>query len=192
MFTGEKPLGNKDLIVEFGSGNGQTLLNLANRNVEQDLHFIGIELDLSLFQKSCSILTKDNDNITFVNDDFEDVIITFHDESIAMFLSILPHPNYIGKESEVRWKRFYELMLNKMKRYGQFLLVTEYTNELLSVVTVEEYKKWRKWIILTFETIGFKIYAVADHPPPRFLSHYLSRFSNDADRIKILTLLMGK
>lgn len=192
MFAGEKPLGSKDLIVELGSGNGQTLLNLANRNVGQNLHFIGIELDLFLYQKSCSILTKDNDNITFVNDDFEDVMIAFHDESIGVFLSILPHPNYIGKESEVRWKRFYELMLNKMKRYGLFLLVTEYTNELLSAVTAEEYKKWRKWIMLTFETIGFKIHTVADHPPPQFLSYYLSRFSNDTDRIKILTLLMGK
>jgi len=192
MLYGQKPLGNRDLIVELGSGNGQTLVDLANRNVERDLHFVGIELDSSLYEKSCSLLTKDNNNITFVNNDFEYVISAFHNESISMFLSILPHPNYIGKESEVKWKRFYKIMLRKMKRYGQFFLITEYTNELLSAVSVEEYAKWRKWIILTFEAIGFNVNVVTDHAPHGLLSYYLSQFSNDTDRIKILTILMGK
>ncbi len=192
MLYVEKPLGKMDLVVELGSGNGQTLVDLANRNIEGDLQFMGIEMNFSLYEKSCSLLTKDNNNITFVNNDFEYVISTFHNESISMFLSILPHPNYIGKESEVNWKSFYEMMISKMKRYGQFLLITEYTNELLSAVSVEEYVKWRKWIILTFEAIGFDVNVVADHAPNGFLSYYLSQFSNDTDRIKILTLLMGK
>ncbi|HKR72797.1 MAG TPA: hypothetical protein VJR94_01655 [Candidatus Nitrosocosmicus sp.] len=194
MFTlnGGKQQGKLEFIVELGSGNGQTLVDIATRNIEQDLYFIGIESNSSLYQQSCSLLTQNDDNITFVNDDFEYVISTFDYESISMFISILPHPNYIGKEREVRWKKFYEIMLSKLKGYGQFLLITEYTNELLSEVTVEEYEEWRKWLISTFEAIGFSINVVADHPPPSFLSYYLSQFSSDTDRIKILTLLMGK
>ena len=187
-----KQQGNLEIIVELGSGNGQTLVNIATRNIEQDLYFIGIESNSSLYQQSCSLLTQKDDNITFVNDDFEYVISTFDYESISMFISILPHPNYIGKEREASWKKFYEIMLSKLKGYGQFLLTTEYTNELLSEVTVEEYEEWRKWLISTFEAIGFSINVVADHPPPSFLSYYLSQFSSDTDRIKILTLLMGK
>lgn len=187
-----KQQGKLEFIVELGSGNGQTLVNIATRNIEQDLYFIGIESNSSLYQQSCSLLTQKDDNITFVNDDFEYVISTFDYESISMFISILPHPNYIGKEREASWKKFYEIMLSKLKGYGQFLLITEYTNELLSEVTVEEYEEWRKWLISTFEAIGFSINVVADHPPPSFLSYYLSQFSSDTDRIKILTLLMGK
>jgi tRNA G46 methylase TrmB len=189
---GAKWPGKVDIIIELGSGNGQTLLSIATRNIEHDLYFIGIESNSSLYKQSCSLLTQNNDNITFVNDDFEYVISTLEDESISMFISILPHPNYIGKEREVRWKRFYQLMLNKLKVYGQFLLITECTNELLSEVTIEEYEEWRKWLISTFEAIGFSINIVADHPPPSFLSYYLSQFSSDTDRIKIITLLMGK
>ena len=190
--NGGKQQGKLEFIVELGSGNGQTLVDIATRNIEQDLYFIGIESNSSLYQESCSLLTQKDDNITFVNDDFEYVVSTFDYESISMFISILPHPNYIGKEREVRWKKFYEIMLSKLKGYGQFLLITEYTNELLSEVTVEEYEEWRKWLISTFEAIGFSINVVADHVPPSFLSYYLSQFSSDTDRIKILTLLMGK
>lgn len=188
----EKPPEKMDLVVELGSGNGQTLVDLANRNIDENVQFMGIEYNLSLYEKSCSLLTKENNNLTFVNNDFEYVISEFQNESISMFLSILPHPNYIGKESEVKWKSFYKLMLSKMKRYGQFLLITEYTNEMLSVVSVKEYAKWRKWIIFTFEALGFNMNVAVDHAPHGFLSYYLSQFSNDTDRIKILTLLMGK
>jgi tRNA G46 methylase TrmB len=190
--NGGKQQGKLEFIVELGSGNGQTLVDIATRNIEQDLYFIGIESNSSLYQQSCSLLTQNDDNITFVNADFEYVVSTFDYESISMFISILPHPNYIGKEREVRWKKFYEIMLSKLKGYGQFLLITEYTNELLSEVTVEEYEEWRKWLISTFEAIGFSINVVAGHPPPSFISYYLSQFSSDTDRIKILTLLMGK
>ena len=189
---GVKRQGKLDLIIELGSGNGQTLVNIANRNTEQDLYFIGIESNPTLYEQSCTMLTENDNNITFVNDDFEYVISTFDNESISMFISILPHPNYIGKEREVRWKEFYEIVRSKLKGYGQFLLITECTNELLSEVTVGEYEEWRKWLISTFKAIGFSINVIADHPPHSFLSYYLSQFSSDTGRIKILTLLMGK
>ena len=184
--------GKGDLIIELGSGNGQTLVNLAARNAKRELYFMGIESNLSLYKESCSLLNENDDNITFINDDFEHVINRFHNESVSMFISVLPHPNYIGKEREFNWKNIYEITLSKMKKYGQFLLITECTNELLSEVTVEEYKKWRTWLISSFESIGFIINVMVDNPPPALSSYYLSKFKNDPNRIKILTILMQK
>ncbi|HEU5119673.1 MAG TPA: hypothetical protein VFT71_01690 [Candidatus Nitrosocosmicus sp.] len=182
----------KELIVELGSGNGQMLTKLAIKNREQDVFFVGIELDSSLYEQSCALLSNEDSNICFLNGNFEEIIRGYNNDTIGMFISILPHPNYIGREKEDRWRPFYKMMLNKLKKYGEFLLVTEYTNELLSPVTIEEFEKWKKWITLTFEQIGFNVNVVVDNPPLALSSYYLTQFKCDTDRIKILTLLMGK
>lgn len=188
---GEEPLG-KELVVELGSGNGQMLFELAHRNRKQDLFFIGIEKDSSLYEQSRCLLSNESNNITFINGNFEEIISGYKNDTVCMFISILPHPNYIGLEKKDQWSSFYKVMLSKLKRHGEFLLVTECTNEMLSAVTVKEYEKWRIWIALTFESIGFNIKAFADNPPLELSSYYLTQFKNDTDRIKILTLLMEK
>jgi tRNA G46 methylase TrmB len=168
------------------------LTKLASKNREQNLLFVGIELDSTLHEQSCTLLSKEDSNIVFINGNFEEIVAAYKNETIGMFISILPHPNYIGQEREDRWRSFYKMMLNKLKKNGKFLLITEYTNELLSPVTIEEFEKWKEWIALTFEQIGFNVDVVADNPPLAITSHYLTQFKNDKDRIKILTLLMGK
>ena len=178
--------------MELGSGNGQMLTKLAYRNRGKDILFVGIEQDSSLYEQSCALLSYKDSNISFVNGNFEDIIRGYKNDTIGMFISILPHPNYIGQEKEDQWRTFYKIMLNKLKKYGEFLLITEYTNELLSPVTIEEIEKWRKWITLTFERIGFNVNVVADNPPVTLSSYYLTQFKNDTNRIKILTLLMSK
>jgi hypothetical protein len=168
------------------------LTKLAKKNREQDVFFVGIELDSSLHQQSCAFLSNEASNIAFINGNFEEIIDDYNNDTVGMFISILPHPDYIGQEKEDQWISFYKMMLNKLKKYGEFLLITEYTNELLSPVTIEEFEKWKKWIILTFEHIGFKVNVVAYNPPLAISSYYLTQFKKDTDRIKILTLLMGK
>jgi hypothetical protein len=168
------------------------LTKLAIKNREQDLFFVGIELDSSLYEQSCALLSNEDTNICFVNGNFEEIIGSYNNDTIGMFISVLPHPNYIGQEKEDRWTSLYKMMLTKLKKYGEFLLITEYTNELLSPVTIEEFEKWKKWITLTFEHIGFNVNVVAENSPLTISSYYLTQFKNDADRIKILSLLMGK
>lgn len=181
----------KELVVELGSGNGQMLLDLANRNRKEDLFFLGIELNSSLCEQSHQLFPK-NKNIAFVNGNFEEIISGYKNDTIAMFISILPHPNYIGQEKMEQWIPFYKIIFNKLKKHGEFLLVTECTNEMLSPVTIKEYEKWRNWITKTFEGMGFNIKLLADNPPFALSSYYLNQFKNDTDRIKILTLLMEK
>lgn len=182
----------KELIVELGSGNGQMLFDLASKNKKQNLYFIGIEQDSSLCEQACHLLSSENNNITFVNANFEEIISTYKNETIGMFISILPHPNYIGREKIDNWVPFYKTALNKLKKYGEFLLVTECTNELLSAVTPREYEKWKAWITLTFKSIGFHIKLLVDKPPSSLSSYYLTQFMSDTNRIKILTMLMEK
>ena len=79
-----------------------------------------------------------------------------------------------------------------MKAYGQFLLITECTNKLLSPVSPGEYMNWKKWLTFTFKEIGFRIILSLDNPPAELSSHYLDQFKRDTDRIKILTLLLEK
>jgi hypothetical protein len=72
-------------------------------------------------------------------------------------------------------------------------LVTELIDDLLQPVSNSNYVSWKKWLLETFSLIGFKIFKVIDYGAPLcFSSHYLDKFRNDPERIKIISLIMTK
>ena len=80
-----------------------------------------------------------------------------------------------------------------VKVKGFFILVTELTDDLLQPVSQADYVSWRKWLVETFSSIGFKIIRIIDEGSPLcFSSHYLDKFKNDSQRIKIISLVMVK
>lgn len=186
------PVIQGEYVFDLGSGNGKMLIDLSSKNNNMDIFYVGVEKDQLLYEESVNRIKAASRNILFVNDDIENVISELEDNAVSMFISSLPHPDYIGPEKVSKWKPFYKKMIMKMKDYGQFLLITECTNELLSPVTPGEYMNWKKWLTFTFKEIGFRIVLSLDNPPAELSSHYLEQFKRDTDRIKILTLLLEK
>lgn len=186
------PVIQGEYVFDLGSGNGKMLIDLSSKNNNMDIFYVGVEKDQLLYEESVNRIKAASRNILFVNDDIENVISELEDNAVSMFISSLPHPDYIGPEKVSKWKPFYKKMIMKMKDYGQFLLITECTNELLSPVTPEEYMNWKKWLTFTFKEMGFRIVLSLDNPPAELSSHYLEQFKRDTDRIKILTLLLEK
>lgn len=186
------PVIQGEYVFDLGSGNGKMLIDLSSKNNNMDIFYVGVEKDQLLYEESVNRIKAASRNILFVNDDIENVISELEDNAVSMFISSLPHPDYIGPEKVSKWKPFYKKMIMKMKDYGQFLLITECTNELLSPVTPGEYMNWKKWLTFTFKEIGFRIVLSLDNPPAELSSHYLEQFKRDTYRIKILTLLFEK
>ena len=186
------PVIQGEYVFDLGSGNGKMLIDLSSKNNNMDIFYVGVEKDQLLYEESVNRIKAASRNILFVNDDIENVISELEDNAVSMFISSLPHPDYIGPEKVSKWKPFYKKMIMKMKDYGQFLLITECTNELLSPVTPGEYMNWKKWLTFTFKEMGFRIVLSLDNPPAELSSHYLEQFKRDTDRIKILTLLLEK
>ncbi|KAA2280202.1 class I SAM-dependent methyltransferase [Candidatus Nitrosocosmicus agrestis] len=186
-------LKNREYIVELGSGDGRMLFDLSCTNLTGNYYYVGIEIDHKLHKQSLSlILNKRNDNIYFLNDDFEEVVYNLPDRTINTFLCILPHPNYIGIEREYEWKNLYLTLREKLKQNGKLVLVTEYTNELLSPVLLEEFQTWKKWLLTTFAMLGFHLIKLQDDVPSLYISNYVRKFKQDPDRIKILLLELEK
>ena len=112
------------------------------------------------------------------------------DCSADEILSILPHPKYIDRENKRFWKPIYKTILHKIKKNGHLLLITEYTDELFSPVICDEYMNWKEWIIATFTDLGFCVNNIVEGVPPNYTSTYTDLFSNDQERITILTLFL--
>ena len=182
----------KKIIIEIGSGDGRLLINLAKFYDKNKIFLIGIEIDKE--QYSCSyekIKESNKNNIEFINEPFENVFLKLDDNSINTVISVLPHPLYIDKIHQDKWSLIYKIVLKKIKRGGFFILVTELTDELLQPVSHTDYISWRKWLVETFSSIGFKIIRIIDEGAPLcFSSHYLDKFKNDPQRIKIISLVM--
>ena len=90
------------IIVEIGSGDGRLLNNLASLYHKDDnVHFIGIEVDESQYRNSCTQVKRGN--VRFINDEFEKVLANFSDETVDTVISVLPHPNYIDKTHQRNW-----------------------------------------------------------------------------------------
>ena len=70
--------------------------------------------------------------------------------------------------------------------------MTEFTDRLFSPVAYEEYKNWKEWIIATFTGLGYCVDNIIEGAPVNYSSQFLDLFSNDQQRIKILTLYLSK
>ena len=180
------------LIVELGCGDGKLLYRLSDKDENRNTLYLGIEIDPLQYSKSCLLLSNRRDNLLFVNNPFEQVIDQLPDYSVDEILSILPHPKYIDRENERFWRPLYKNLLHKIKKNGHLLLITEYTNELFSPVSYDEYKNWKEWITETFTDLGFCVSNISEEVPPGYASKYINIFSNDQERIKILTLFLTK
>lgn len=182
------------IVVEIGSGDGRLLSNLVNLYDRNKVFFIGIEIDNIQYINSCNKIKEENNkDIQFINESFENVLTKFKDNSIDTIISVLPHPKYIDKNSQNIWIPIYKTILDKIKKYGYFILVTELIDDLLQPVSTLNYALWKKWLLETFNLIGFKISKVIDDGAPLcFSSYYLDKFRNDPERIKIISILMTK
>lgn len=179
----------REYIIELGSGDGRMLFDLSCNILYADYYYVGIEIDPILYNQSVSLtLDQRNDNISFLNDDFEAVIRNLPNKTINTFLCILPHPNYIGKEKENTWKNLYIDLRDKLKENGKLVLVTEYTNELLSPVMLDEFQEWKKWLITKFTLIGFHLIKLQNTVPLLYTSTYVRKFKQDPERIRIILL----
>ena len=180
------------LIVELGSGDGKLLYRLSNTEEEITTFYLGIEIDASQYRKSCLLLPNRKSNLLFVNSQFEMLIDQLPDCSADEILSILPHPKYIDRENKRFWKPIYKTILHKIKKNGHLLLITEFTNELFSPVIYDEYMNWKEWIVETFTDLGFYVGNVIEGVPYNYTSKFIDLFSNDQERIKILTIYLTK
>ncbi len=180
------------LIVEVGCGDGKLLYRLSENDENRNTFYLGIEIDPFQYSKSCLLLSNRKDNLLFVNSPFEQVIDQLPNYSADEILSILPHPKYIDRENERFWKPLYKNLLHKIKKNGHLLLITEFTDELFSPVIYDEYTNWKEWIIGTFTDVGFCVSSINEKVPPDYTSKYIDLFSNDQERIKILTLFLTK
>ncbi len=199
MSQGIRPINNYEkIIVEIGSGDGRLLTNLADVYDKENVFFIGIETDQSQYTSSCLRIegrqkNNNNNNIQFINEPFEKVLASFQDNTIDTIISVLPHPKYIDKANEEMWIPIYRTILGKMKLHGDFILVTEIIDELLQPVSPSNYRVWKTWLVETFSSIGFDVLEVIDDGvPSSFSSHYLDKFRDDPERIRIITLVMSR
>ncbi len=179
------------IIVEIGSGDGRLLNNLASLyHTDDNVLLIGIEVDEPQYRNSCAQIKTGN--VQFINDEFENVLANFSDETLDTVISVLPHPDYIDRTHQQKWAPVYKVILDKMKPCGHFILVTELIDELLEPVSTSDYKVWKRWVVEKFGLIGFDVAKVMDGAPLYFSSHYLDKFKNDPQRIKIITLILTK
>ena len=178
------------LIVELGCGDGKFLYQLSNKDENWNTFHIGIEIDPSQHRKSCLLFSNRKDNLLFVNSPFEKVIDELPDYSVDEILSVLPHPKYIDRENQRFWKPIYKTILHKIKKNGHLLLITEFTDELFSPVIFDEYMNWKEWIVETFTDLGFYVGNMIEGVPNNYTSEFIDLFSNDQERIKILTLYL--
>ena len=176
------------IVIELGSGDGRLLSILAQEQSRKRDLLIGIESDIFEHQKACKNF-KD-DNILFINNSFEIVLVELPDKSVDTFISVLPSPRYIDKVFQDSWIPFYRMLLEKLKDSGIFLLVTELTDDLLQPVDRSAFIYWKEWLQLKFRNIGFKLVAIQDDHPKNFSSRFLDQFKGDPERIKIVTLFM--
>jgi SAM-dependent methyltransferase len=196
MSQGIGPINNYEkIIIEIGSGDGRLLTNLANLYDKGNTLLIGIEIDQSQYANSCVRIKgrERKSTIQFVNQPFENVLSGFQDNTIDTVISVLPHPNYIDKSNQDMWIPIYKTIVGKMKVHGDFILVTEIIDELLQPVSPSNYRVWKKWLAETFSSIGFDLLTVIDDGAPScFSSHYLDKFMDDPERIRIMTLVLTK
>ncbi|HKU82544.1 MAG TPA: class I SAM-dependent methyltransferase [Candidatus Nitrosocosmicus sp.] len=180
------------LIVELGCGDGELIFRLSDKAENWNNFYLGIEIDPSQYRKCCLLLSESKCNLLFVNCPFEQVINELPDYAADEILCVLPHPKYIDRENEKFWQSLYKTLLYKIKKSGHLLLITEYTDELLSPVLYNDYLNWKVWIVKTFTGLGFCINKIIEGVPPDYTSKYIDLFRNDQERIKILTLFLTK
>ena len=184
MLSGDRLALYPRTVVELGMGDGTLLESLANED-SQSL-YVGIEIDKSQFEKARSKISASNAEL--INGSFELVVPTLPDDSVDLFLAILPDPYFIDPAKYDGWKHFYRRVHAKLKPGGTFRLVTELTDELLEPVSDKNYQAWIAWLRQAFLSLGFSIAHEDTGGPADYHSHYLDQFRGDSERIRMVTI----
>lgn len=187
------------IIVELGIGNGRLLKKLVEMEKENNGNatnkirslYIGIELDNSNCDKARSTLGSFT-NVTLLHGSFETIMHDFSDRSIDEINSVFPDPDFIDREKQQRWEKFYRVIQRKLSSQGRFRLITELIDDLLQPVPEEAYKVWVRWLIETFQDLGFFLLQTVDGSPLGYESECLERFKADPERIRVATFDFAK
>jgi hypothetical protein len=188
------PSNSPKIVVELGSGNGSLLKKLVEMEKEKNGNattkigslYIGIELDSSKYDKARSAL-RSYTNVTLLRGSFETIIHDFSDLSIDEIISVFPDPDFIDIEKQLQWEKFYKVVQRKLSRQGRLRLVTELSDDLLQPVPEGAYKVWVRWLVETFQDLGFFHLQTVDGSPLGYESECLERFRGDPERIRIAT-----
>jgi tRNA G46 methylase TrmB len=182
------------VVVELGIGNGSLLKKLVEMEKENNGNpttrrgslYIGIELD-SLKCDTARSSLQSYANVTLLHGSFETIIYDFSDRSIDEIISVLPDPDFIDREKQQQWEKFYRVVRRKLSRQGRLRLVTELIDDLLQPVPEEAYRVWVRWLLKTFQDLGFFHLQTVEGSPLGYESECLERFKADPERIRIAT-----
>ena len=188
------PSNSPKVIVELGIGNGSLLKKLVDMEKENNGNattrsgslYIGIELD-SLKCDTARSALQGYANVTLLFGSFETIIHDFSDLSIDEIISVFPEPDFIDREKQQQWEKFYRVVQRKLSRQGRLRLVTELIDDLLQPVPEEAYKVWVRWLVKTFQDLGFFHLQTVEGSPLGYESECLERFKADPERIRIAT-----
>lgn len=169
-------------------GNGKLLESLAKR--DSGSLYVGIELDSDQCMQAKSRIALDN--AVILSGSFEEIVLTFPNESVDRFIAVLPDPGLIDEKKQDRWMPFYRVVYSKLKQGGTLELVTEITDELLQPVSDERYSQWSSWLRDSFLSIGFGLKSQYEGAPAEYSSRCLDQFRGDTERIRMTTLELAK
>ncbi len=179
---------NKKLVVELGSGDGNLIKSLSEKN--SDCYFIGIEIQKELFNKSKNNIKSQN--VMFLNFSFEDVLPLFENESIYKIIAVLPDPQYIDKNYRKKWERLYNIVYKKLLKKGLFILITEITDELFQPVSNNYFYNEVNNLKQIFQSIGFVILNEFEGYQENYMTSILYLFRGDPQRIRIINFEFTK
>jgi tRNA G46 methylase TrmB len=176
--------------MELGMGDGRHLCELSRDAQNTNTLFIGIENDATLFTEAARYINANN--VLLINDNFENRITDFKNETIDKVIMILPDPKYIDRHYYDDWMSLYANIFLKLKKLGELEIVTEIIDELLQPVSDVAYHTWAKWLVEAFVKIGFGVADILNGAPVNYASTCLDRFTQDPERIRLMTLRLVK
>lgn len=188
MLSGDKLATYPRVIVELGMGDGRLLEKLARADSKS--LYVGIEIDADQFDRARSRISMEN--AMLLHGSFVDLVPAIPDNSVDIFMAVLPDPGFIDKGRRQAWEPFYAQLLSKLKSGGTLQLVTELTDELLQPVSEPSFQEWKRWLLETFTSIGFIVEDLLPDAPAQYSSRCLDQFLGDRLRIRIVTMNLTK
>lgn len=179
---------NKKLVIELGSGDGNLIKSLSEKN--PDCYFIGIEIQKEFFNKAKNNIKSQN--VMLLNFSFEDILPLFENESIYKIISVLPDPRYIDKSYRKKWEMFYNIIYKKLLKKGLFILITEITDELFQPVLNSYFYEEINNIKRIFQSIGFVVLNEFEGYQENYMTSLLQIFNRDPERIRIINFEFTK
>jgi tRNA G46 methylase TrmB len=179
---------NKKLVIELGSGDGNLIKSLSEKN--PDCYFIGIEIQKEFFNKAKNNIKPQN--VMLLNFSFEDILPLFENESIYKIISVLPDPRYIDKSYRKKWEMFYNIIYKKLLKKGLFILITEITDELFQPVLNSYFNEEINNIKRIFQSIGFVVLNEFEGYQENYMTSLLQIFNRDPERIRIINFEFTK